>query len=37
MRKNVTFYGDKYYLPSKFGSISKYENGDEGIYSSWYA
>lgn len=37
IRKNVIFYGDKYYLPSKFGSITKYENGDEGVYSSWYA
>jgi hypothetical protein len=37
IRKNVRIYGDKYYLPSKFGSISKYENGDKGVYSSWYA
>lgn len=37
IRKNVRIYGDKYYLPSKYGSISKYESGDEGVYSSWYA
>lgn len=39
MKKNVIFhsFSDKYYLPSKFGSITKYENGDKGIYSSWYA
>lgn len=37
MRKNINFYGDKYYLPSKLGSITKYEAGDDGVYSSWYA
>ena len=37
IRKNVNFYGNKYYLSSKFGQISKYESGDEGVYNSWYA
>lgn len=36
--KKVKFTGDNnYYLPSKYGSISKYTKGEKGVYSSWYA
>ena len=27
----------RYYLKSEYGSMSVYENGDRGVYCSWYA
>lgn len=35
VRKLVQIYGDRYYLKSDFGSISKYTQGDKGVMSSW--
>lgn len=35
-RKVIQAYGNNVFLKSKFGSISKYDGGDDGVYSSWY-
>lgn len=42
IQKNIQFYIDStgktiYYIKSKHGWISKYDGGDKGVYSSWYA